>query len=1063
MAAVVAGMTLGAVAGMTLGSAATLEREPMHSTFNLPETSQRNIGGEWKFCYFQNGNDPRPADFYQTAFDDGAWGSIPVPGIWQMNGYGDPLYVNTEYAWQNFFRNDPPRVPERNNAVGLYRKSILVPAEWKGKDIYLHIGAASSNLKIWANGREIGYSEDSKLEAEFNVTASVTPGKDNLFAMEIHRWCKGSYLECQDFWRMAGISRECYIFCRDKAHATDVKITPDLDAQYRNGSLTIKAEATAQVVSVRCLLSAPNGMEVAKFELKNGPKQNGKTQFEGSVEVVNPQKWSAETPALYTLDIQTINKEGKVTETLPFNVGFRKVEIKDKQLLVNGQAVLIKGVNRHEMNARGAYYVTEEDMMHDIKTMKSLNINAVRTCHYPDSPKWYELCDRYGLYVVDEGNIESHGMGYGEKTLANNPEFRQDHLERDQRMVLRDYNHPCVIIWSLGNESGNGQNFMDCYDWIKAYDKTRPVQYEQAFTKYVVSGKDGAYNTDIVCPMYASYEWCEKYVNADYPKPLIQCEYAHAMGNSMGGFKEYWDLVRKYPQYQGCFIWDYADQALEWKDPQTGKITYRYGGDYNEFDISSGNFNCNGITDAEHNPHPSAYEVKYQYQNIWTTPGDGLGKIVVRNENSFVSLDNIVLFWTVYCNGNPTRGCGVISKLDVAPGQSKEYDLNITPQALASLGTGEKSLVLRYRLKNANDLFPKLYVVAYDQLALEQAQPAASQLGSQQEPRSAKTALGAPAAAQQTKLAVTPYGIEGEGFSMEFDGKGRLKSLKYDGIQMLSTPIEPCFYRPLTDNDAGALKNKINKLGWLLLRNPAYVCEYFNISLENGQACALAQYKYEEARLMLTCRYTVNPDGSFTLTQHFMPKTKSAASQADAPRSAASQPAAASHAASQADERQVLRLGVAFAMPGDFENLEFFGAGPYESYPDRKSWAIIARYEQKVKDQYHHGYSAPGESGAHADLRWWKISNAQGVGMKVTASEPFLANATQYPVDQLDRRSENYRMHPSELEPDGLTHVNIDYRQMGLGCVNSWSALPLPQYLIPFREYQWSFTFEPLK
>lgn len=1019
------------VAGLTI-SAATSGREPMHSTFNLPETSQRNIGGEWKFCYFQNSNDPRPADFYKTAFNDAAWGTIPVPGIWQMNGYGDPLYVNTEYAWQNFFRNDPPRVPERNNAVGLYRKSIIVPAEWKGKDIFVHIGAASSNLKIWANGRELGYSEDSKLEAEFNITAKVTPGKENLFAMEIHRWCKGSYLECQDFWRMAGISRECYIFCRDKAHATDVKITPDLDAQYRDGSLNVKVEATAGVGAVRCLLSAPNGMEVAKFELKKKQvaqcgTSTGAKSFEGTLTLANPSKWSAETPTLYTLSVETLNSAGKVTETLPFNVGFRKVEIKDKQLLVNGQAVLIKGVNRHEMNARGAYYVTEEDMMHDIKTMKSLNINAVRTCHYPDSPKWYELCDRYGLYVVDEGNIESHGMGYGEKTLANNPEFRQDHLERDQRMVLRDYNHPCVIIWSLGNESGNGQNFMDCYDWIKTYDKTRPVQYEQAFTKYVVSVKDGAYNTDIVCPMYASYEWCEKYVNTDYPKPLIQCEYAHSMGNSMGGFKEYWDLVRKYPQYQGGFIWDYADQALEWKDPQTGKITYRYGGDYNEFDISSGNFNCNGITDAEHNPHPGAYEVKYQYQNIWTTPGDGFGKIVVRNENSFVSLDNIVLFWAVYLDGKTTKLCGVNSKLDVAPGQSKEYDLGFTSEALEALGAGEKSLVLKYRLKEASALLPKLYPVAHDQIILEGYD-------------FASVALPAAGIARQSDITISSYAITGKGFSMEFSGKGLLKSLKYDGVEMLSTPVEPCFYRPLTDNDDGALRSGFNKLHWHMMSRHEYKCEYFNISLENGQAHVRAEYKYEEPSIRFQFHFIVNPDGCFSLCQTFVPSAKT-----------------------MQYVKSIPRLGLEFSMPGSFDTIEFFGAGPYESYTDRQSGSIIANYVQKVKDQYHHGYVTPQESGTHVSLRSWKICNIHGQGLKVTSPEPFLANAVEYPSDQLDRRSGNYRKHPSELESDGLTHVNIDYKQMGLGCVNSWGGTPLPQYMIPCEKYQWSFIFEPLK
>ena len=501
------------------------------------------LNGLWKFNWVRNA-DARPTDFYQTSFNDKGWNNIKVPAVWELNGYGDPIYVNVGYAWRNQFQHNPPLVPTENNHVGSYRKEIILPADWKGKDIFAHFGSVTSNMYLWVNGRNVGYSEDSKLEAEFNLTNYLKPGK-NLIAFQVFRWCDGSYLEDQDFFRYSGVGRDCYLYARDKKHIQDIRVTPDLDNQYKDGTLNIAIDLKGSG-TVALDLTDAQGKSVATADLKGSGKLN--TTFN----IANPAKWTAETPNLYTLTA-TLKNGNNITEVIPIKVGFRKIELKGGQILVNGQPVLFKGADRHEMDPDGGYVVSLERMIQDIKVMKQLNINAVRTCHYPDDNRWYDLCDEYGLYVVAEANVESHGMGYGDKTLAKNPIYAKAHMERNQRNVQRSYNHPSIIFWSLGNEAGMGPNFEHCYTWIKNEDKTRAVQYEQARTSEF---------TDIFCPMYYDYNQCIKYCEGNIDKPLIQCEYAHAMGNSMGGFKEYWDIIRKYPKYQGGFIWDFVDQSL---------------------------------------------------------------------------------------------------------------------------------------------------------------------------------------------------------------------------------------------------------------------------------------------------------------------------------------------------------------------------------------------------------------------------------------------------------------------------------------------------------------------
>ena len=607
------------------------------------------LNGLWKFNWVRHA-DARPTDFYQTNFNDKGWDDLQVPGVWELNGYGDPIYVNVGYAWRSQFKNNPPLVPTENNHVGSYRKEIILPADWKGKEIFAHFGSVTSNMYLWVNGRYVGYSEDSKLEAEFNLTNYLKPSK-NVIAFQVFRWCDGSYLEDQDFFRYSGVGRDCYLYARDKKYIQDIRLTPDLDSQYKDGTLNIAVDLKGSG-TVALDLTDTQGNSVATADLKGSGKLNT------TLSISNPAKWTAETPNLYTLTA-TLKNGNNVVEVIPVKVGFRKIELKGGQILVNGQPVLFKGADRHEMDPDGGYVVSLERMLQDIKVMKELNINAVRTCHYPDDNRWYDLCDQYGLYVVAEANVESHGMGYGDQTLAKNPSYAKAHMERNQRNVQRGYNHPSIIFWSLGNEAGMGPNFEECYTWIKNEDKTRAVQYEQAGTSEF---------TDIFCPMYYDYDACIKYSEGDIQKPLIQCEYAHAMGNSQGGFKEYWDIIRKYPKYQGGFIWDFVDQSCHWKN-KDGVNIYGYGGDFNKYDASDNNFNDNGLISPDRVPNPHAYEVAYFYQDIWTTPADlAKGEINIFNEYFFRDLSAYYMEWQLLANGEVVQ-TGIVSDLKVAPQQ----------------------------------------------------------------------------------------------------------------------------------------------------------------------------------------------------------------------------------------------------------------------------------------------------------------------------------------------------------------------------------------------------------
>lgn len=1019
-------------------------RAPMRSTFIVTPTAEnvvsehdytqsplyRSIGGVWKFYWTPNATDPQPVEFWSTKFDDSNWGKMPVPGLWELNGYGVPLYKNSGYAWHNFYQKNPPYAPTERNAVGSYRHNIEIPSEWRGKQIFVHIGSATSNLSLWVNGHYVGYSEDSKLEAEFEITKYVNVGSENLFAMQIYRWCDGSYLEDQDFFRLSGIGRDCYIYARDKKHLEDVKFVADLHDNYTKGHLDLNITATKGVKEVRLTLDGPCGKQL-KQEVVSVEK--GKVERCWHLDKVQP--WSAEVPTLYQLTVEVLDK-GKTVEATAFKVGFRKVEIKNAQLLVNGCPVLIKGANRHEMATNTGYYVTREDMIRDIKIMKELNINAVRTCHYPNSPLWYNLCDEYGIYVCDEGNIESHGMGYKDQTLAKDPQYEAAHLSRDQRMVLRDFNHPSIIYWSLGNEAGNGPNFHKCYDWIKAYDKSRPVAYEQAnVIRYLKNKHKGIHNTDIDAPMYATYDECEAHANGKNPfnRPLIQCEYAHAMGNSLGGLKEYWDLVRKYPTYQGGYIWDFVDQALAWRDPKTHELTYRYGGCWNDRDASDENFCCNGFIAANREKHPSAYEVKQQYQNIWASASDlAIGRISVFNEHFFKGVENVRLVWSLVADGKVVK-IGIVEELNVAPQKKVDVQLGYNANDIQAL-KGEVFLNVSFVLKNAEPLLDAGYEIARNQLVVTPYDFATAFAAAQPKGVACKKAEGAVLDGRK---------VSGDKFVAEFDAEGFLASYIYNGSQLLSKPMKPEFYRGMVDNDYGVRKNKntrFNHAGWKLWGEDTPAFEKFEAKqLKDKCVEVKVVYKYAKSGATVTMTYLIAPDGTIAVSE----KMNKGKAEIKIP--------------------SMLRFGVALAMPEAFDTIEFYGAGEHETYIDRKSSALVGVYKQNIADQFWPYYSRPQESGAHCDLRWWRIIDAAGRGFEVVSEAPFQANALPYSMDQFDVHSKNYQKYAQRLKKDGHTYVNIDKAQMGVGCVNSWGRLPREEYQIPYEDKEFKFVLRPLK
>lgn len=997
-----------------------VNRAPMHANFFAYESTDMALGeikeksgnfmslnGTWRFFWVKDA-DARPTDFWKTDFNDKGWDQLQVPAVWELNGYGDPIYVNVGYAWRNQFENNPPYVPVEDNHVGSYRREITVPADWKGKEIMAHFGAVSSNMYLWVNGKFVGYSEDSKLEAEFNLTPYLKPGQKNVIAFQVFRWCDGSYLEDQDFFRYTGVARDCYLYARNKKHIEDIRVTPDLDSEYKDGTLDVKLQLKGNSNVTLELLDAQNKV-VATAETK------GSGKLSATINLKNPYKWTAETPYLYTLRA-TLREGNKVSEVIPVKVGFRKIELKNAQLLVNGQPILIKGADRHEMDPDGGYHVSRERMIQDIQIMKQFNLNAVRTCHYPDDNFWYDLCDKYGIYVVAEANIESHGMGYGEKTLAKNPSYKKAHLERNQRNVQRGFNHPSIIFWSLGNEAGYGPNFEAAYDWIKAEDPSRAVQFEQAG----IEGK-----TDIYCPMYARYDWCEEYATDDkYQKPMIQCEYAHAMGNSQGGFKKYWELIRKYPKLQGGFIWDFVDQSCRWTG-KNGKMIYAYGGDFNRFDASDNNFCDNGLISPDRKPNPHMYEVGYYYQNIWTTARDlSKGEISVYNENFFRDLSAYALEWEVLKDGIAVRS-GRVENLNVAPRETASLTLDLGQTD----GDGEWLLNVKYIQKNREGLIPAGHIVAKAQLEISGYQAPSMELKNVAE---SNLAVVAPCIKNENSNRMV---VAGEHFNIQFNKQnGYMDKYAVNGTDLIKEgeALTPNFWRAPTDNDFGAgLQQKY--AAW---KNPGIKLLSLKGEIKDAMAVVSAEYEMENVSAKLSLTYFINNKGAVKVVQK-MTADKSA------------------------KVANMFRFGMQMVMPKTFEKISYYGRGPVENYADRKSCTDLGIYNQQVKDQFY-AYIRPQENGTKSDIRWWKQTNAAGQGLCFVAEAPFSASALHYTIDSLDSGWTKVQEHSNEVEEADLVNLLIDKVQMGLGCVDSWGALPEPQYMLPYGDYEFTFIMTPV-
>ena len=996
-----------------------VNRSPMHTSYfayqnehsalkGCKEASQNfmSLNGIWKFLWVKDA-DKRPMNFYKISYDDKSWDNMQVPGLWALNGYGDPVYVNYGYPWRNQFAGEPPAIPVADNQVGSYRKEIIIPADWKGKEIFAHFGAVSSNMYLWVNGQFVGYSEDSKLEAEFNLSRYLKPGK-NLIAFQVFRWCDGSYLEDQDFLRLAGVGRDCYLYVRNKKYIQDIRVTPDLDAQYLNATLHVAMNLKGGG-TVDLKLLDPLGKEIVATSVK------GTGQIQTRMEVANPGKWSAENPILYTL-IATLKDKGDVVEVIPVNVGFRKIELKNAQILVNGQPVLFKGVNRHEMDPDNGYYLSPQRMIQDIKIMKAFNINAVRTSHYPNDNLWYDLCDRYGLYVVAEANVESHGIG-GHKTLARNPLFAKAHLERNQRNVQRSYNHPSIIFWSLGNEAGFGANFEACYTWIKNEDKTRAVQYEQAKINEF---------TDIFCPMYQDYEGNREYCEGDIDKPLIQCEYTHAMGNSLGGFKEYWDLIRKYPKYQGGFIWDFVDQSCHWKN-KDGVSIYGYGGDFNKYDASDNNFNDNGLISPDRVPNPHAYEVAYFYQDIWTTPADlAKGEINIFNEYFFRDLSAYYMEWQLLANGEVVQ-TGIVSDLKVAPQQTVKVQIPFDTKNICPCK--ELLLNVSYKLKAAETLLPAGTTIAYDQLSIRDYKAPELKLENQQ---ASNLPVIVPTILDNDRNFLI---VKGENFSMDFNKhNGYLCRYDVNGMQLMEdgSALTPNFWRAPTDNDFGAgLQHKY--AAW---KNPELKLTSLKHAIENDQAVVRAEYDMKSIGGTLSLTYTINNKGAVKITQKM----------------------AADKSKKVSD---MFRFGMQMRMPVNFNEIEYYGRGPGENYADRNHAAMLGKYRQTVEEQFY-PYIRPQETGTKTDIRWWRLLNISGNGLQFVSSAPFSASALNYTIESLDDGDGKDQRHSPEVEKADFTNFCIDKAQTGLACVNSWGAIALEKYRLPYQDYELSFIMTPV-
>lgn len=990
-----------------------------------------SLNGLWKYHYSKNQTE-RVADFWKTDFNDKAWGTIPVPANVEMFGYGIPIYVNINYPWTWHGLNpNPPVAPgdDPNNTVNAYRREFEAPANWMGKPLFLTFDGVNSFFYVWVNGQRIGMGKDSRTPVEFDIAPYVKPGR-NLIAVENFRWSDGSYLEDQDMWRMSGIFRDVYLWSPPAVAIRDFEVKTTLDAQYRDADFSVSvklqnASSNAANITVEAQLLDPSGKTALTTQAAVELPASADGLANLAAPISAPLKWSAETPSLYTLLLTVKDGKGKALEVIPWKVGFRKVEIRDGNLLVNGKRILIKGVNRHEFDPDLGQAITTASMERDIQVMKQFNINAMRCCHYPNQTAWYDLCDRYGIYLIDEADIESHGMGYGPETLAKNPDWANAHINRTVRMVERDKNHPSIIIWSLGNEAGDGPNFEKTSAWIHQRDTSRPVHYEQAGHKFY---------TDIVCPMYPHPQTLAEYASKPQTRPFIICEYEHAMGNGQGDYQSYWDQIYSKPYLQGGFIWDWVDQGIRTKQQRTSrayekplkgdKTFWAYGGDFGPKDVpSDDNFCCNGLVDPDRNPHPGAFEVKHVYQYIHAKAVDLKARTIeVRNRYDFINTRDIAEGrWQLKEDGIVIQN-GSLPELDLAPEASQ--NITVPVKDFTPKPGREYFLTVSFTLKKTTPWAKAGHEIAWDEFKL---------------PDRAEMPAIDPASidkltTEQNDQILT---VKGRDFEMVFDNTKSLTnhlsllSWKYKGTELIQTPLTPDFWRAEIDNDRGRNMEKSQGI-WKTATEKQERRRMHTVMAEQerNEFIVTTQFYYPKVHSTAEITYDIFGNGEVEVTMTFTPE--------------------------KTDLPKLPRLGLQMTLPAGFEKITWFGPGPQETYCDRKA-AKVGVYSGKVDDQFYPGYTEPGESGNKVDVRWMALANDKGIGL-LAIGEPFLSvNALHYGTADLTAGK-----HAFELPHRDTITLNLDYKQQGVGGDNSWGAWPHQPFLIPCAEQRYSFRLRPI-
>ncbi|MBN2612349.1 MAG: DUF4981 domain-containing protein [Bacteroidales bacterium] len=977
-----------------------------------------SLNGTWKFHWVAQ-PEKRPVDFYKSDFDVSKWNDIPVPSDWQMHGYDYPVYVNIAYPHPK----NQPYISHDYNPVGSYKRTFTVPKDWKGMQVYIHFGGVNSAMYLWINGKYVGYSEDSKTPAEFDITSYLQKG-ENTVAVEVYRWCDGSYLEDQDFFRLSGIERDVYLFATPQVKINDFFAKAGLDGKYLNGTLKLNVlleNLTGKALSDQKLLiniyddESKQVVFTDKRSVNIGAENNATVDFNAIVPGI--RHWSAEFPNLYTLTLQLSDAKGNLVQATGCKIGFRSSEIKNGQLLVNGKAILFKGVNRHEHDPVTGHVISVESMINDIRLMKLFNINAVRTSHYPNDPMWYKLCDKYGIYLIDEANIESHGYGYNPKeTLGNNPDYLDAHLYRVSNMVERDKNHPSIILWSMGNEAGTGTNFLAVYKWTKQRDNTRPVHYERAEKDTDIKER----HTDVISDMYAGIRHIDRYLKTDPDRPFFWCEYAHAMGNSTGNLQDLWDYVESQPKHQGGFIWDWVDQGLLTKNDK-GRDIFGYGGDFEpEGTYTDLNFCCNGLVGPDRSLHPGIWEVKKVYQYIKFKAVDPLAyKFEIKNMHDFSTLKNHKIEWEIQEDGEKILEGEL--PFDIAPGHAVVVTLeNIQFEPKAG---SEYFINFSATTREASELVPAGHIVATEQvkLPIEFADP---DINPGQLP------------ALELTTTANAYTFTGENFKAVFDRqKGSLTEYFVNGVNMLAGALDINFWRAPNDNDFG---NKMQERlePWKKAGNNRIVIK--DTVAKHSDASYELKFKFDLPDVASKHKtvYTINGNGEIIVYNKYTPGEKNFI--------------------------ELPRFGMSLALNKGFDNLKWFGRGPYENYSDRNTASFVGLFEKKVADETI-PYCRPQEFGYKTDVRWFTLTDAAGKGLKFEGLPLVCFSALHYTIEDLDPGKKKLNIHPPDLDPSPEIYINVDLAQMGVGGDNSWGALPHDKYRLFQKEYEYTFVISPIK